>query len=281
MSPGPRAASTVFRTMSAQWRLVALTASKSNCQTRQNTAGKAEAPLQNLLEAFPLHNRNRSISIPNGRQNLAEVSSLLFSQRRGSQMRGNLSHAALERLPLCAKGSRLLGGSNDRRRPSGVMQADEICFPLFFKGGGDPEVKPPRRIGQKKGGLFGEPVCISCALDPDRRVVARAAKLGKYSAVGPAGGFCRQDRRRPRKRFRRRSLLQKVLRTKRIQACRIARGKEQKSARHPSHQQPPSGLRQCINGRFHGAATKYLSHCIAWRNPIRLNMGKSVKEQRI
>ena len=91
-------ASTVFRTMSAQWRLVALTASKSNCQTRQNTAGKAETPLQKLLEIFPLHIRNRSISIPNERQNLADVSSLLFSQRLGSQMRGNLSHTALESL---------------------------------------------------------------------------------------------------------------------------------------------------------------------------------------
>ena len=164
---------------------------------------------------------------------------------------------------------------------SGVMQADEICFPLSFKGGGDPEVKTPRRKGPKKRGLFGEQVCIPCALDPDRHVVARVAKLGKNSTVGPAGGFCRQDRRRPHKRFRRRSLLQKVLRTKRIQACRIAWGKEQKRARHPSHQQPPSGLRQFINGRFHGAATKYLSHCIAWRNPIRLNTRKSVEEQRI
>ena len=103
MCPGPRAASTVFRTMSAQWRLVALTASKSNCRTRQNTAGKAEAQLQNLLETFPLHNRNRSISISNGHQNLAEVSSLLFSQRLDPQMRGNLSHAALERLPYAPK----------------------------------------------------------------------------------------------------------------------------------------------------------------------------------
>ena len=128
---------------------------------------------------------------------------------------------------------------------------------------------------------MGEQVCMPCAHDPDRHVVARVAKLGKNSAAGPAGGFCRQDRRRPRKRFRRRSLLQKVLRTKRIQACRIAWGKEQKRARHPSHQQPPTGLRQFINGRFHGAAAKHLSHCIAWRNPIRLNMGKSAEEQRI
>ena len=164
----------------------------------------------------------------------------------------------------------------------GVMQADEICFPLSFKGGGDPEVKPPRRKGRKKGGLMGEQVCIPCAHDPDRHVVARVAKLGKNSTAGPAGGFCRQDRRRPRKRFRHRSLSQKALRAaKRIQACRIAWGKEPKSARHPSHQQPSSGLRQCINGRFHGAAAKYLSHCIAWRNPIRLNMGKSAEEQRI
>ena len=88
---------------------------------------------------------------------------------------------------ICAKGFRLLGGLDDRRRPSGVMQADEICFPLSFKGGGDSEVKPPRRIGQKKGGLFGEQVCISCALDPDRRVVARVAKLGKNFAAGPGG----------------------------------------------------------------------------------------------
>ena len=176
----------------------------------------------------------------------------------------------------------MLGGSDDRRRPSGMMQADEICFPLPFKDGGDPEVEPPpRRKGPKKGGLFGEQVCMPCARDPDRRVVARVAKLGKNSAAGPAGGFCRQDRRRPRKRFRRRFLSQKVLRAKRIQACRIAWGKEPKRARHPSHQQPPSGLRQCINGRFHGAAAKCLSHCIAWRNPIRLNMRKSAEEQRI
>ena len=136
------------------------------------------------------------------------------------------------------------------------MQADEICFPLSFKDGADPEVKPPRLKGPKKGGLFGEQICMPCAPDPDRRVVARVAKLGNNSAAGPAGGFWRQDRRRPRKRFRRRSLLQKVLRTKRIQAGRIAWGKEQKRVRHPSHQQPPSGLRQCINGGFHGAATK-------------------------
>ena len=169
--------------------------------------------------------------------------------------------------------------SDDRRRPSGVMQADEICFPLSFKGGGDPEVKPPRRKGRKKGGLMEEQVCIPCAHDPDRRVVARVAKLGKNSAAGPAGGFCRQDRRRPRKRFRRRSLVQKVLRAKRIRACRIACEKEPKRARHPSHQQPSSGLRQCINGRFHGAAAKCLSHCIAWRNPIRLNMRRASKSK--
>ena len=90
------------------------------------------------------------------------------------------------------------------------MRAGEICFPLSFKGGGDPEVKPPRRKGQKKGGLFGEQVCNPCAPDPDRRVVACVAKLGKNSAAGPAGGFWRQDRRRPRKRFRRRSLLMPI-----------------------------------------------------------------------
>ena len=164
---------------------------------------------------------------------------------------------------------------------SGVKQADEICFPLSFKGGGDPEVKPPRCKGRKKGGLCGyrfaclaRPTLIA-ALSPV------SPNLGKIPRPALAGSFWRQDRRRPRKRFRRRSLLQKVLRTKRIQACRIARGKEQKSARHPSHQQPPSGLRQCINGRLHGAAAKCLSHCIAWRNPIRLNMRKSVEEQRI
>ena len=79
--------------------------------------------------------------------------------------------------------------SDDRRRPSGVMQADEICFPLSFKGGGDPEVKPPRRKGRKKGGLLGEQVCIPCAHDPDRHVVARVAKLGNTPRPAQPGAF--------------------------------------------------------------------------------------------
>ena len=79
--------------------------------------------------------------------------------------------------------------TDDKHHLSDVMQADEICFHLSFKGGGYPEVRPPRRKGQKKGGRFGEQVCNPCALDPDRRVVARVAKLGKKSTAGPAGGY--------------------------------------------------------------------------------------------
>ena len=80
-----------------------------------------------------------------------------------------------------------LEAADDKHHLSDVIQADEIYFPISFKGCRDPEVKPPRRKGLKKRGLSGEQVCIPCALDPYRHVVARVAKLGKNSAAGPGG----------------------------------------------------------------------------------------------
>ena len=92
----------------------------------------------------------------------------------------------------------MLGGSDDGRRPSGVMQANEICFPLSFKGGGDPEVKSPRRKGPKKRGLSGEQfaylarsilVATLSPLSPSLGKIPRPALPGAFAGKivdGPA-----------------------------------------------------------------------------------------------
>ena len=82
-----------------------------------------------------------------------------------------------------------LEAADDKHHLSDVIQADEIYFPISFKGYRDPEVKPPRRKELKKRGLSVEQVCIPCALDPYRQVVARVAKLGKNSTAALPGAF--------------------------------------------------------------------------------------------
>ena len=174
-----------------------------------------------------------------------------------------------------------LEAADDKHHLSDVIQADEIYFPLSFKGCRDPEVKPPRRKGPKKRGLSGEQVCIPCALDPFRHVVARVAKLGKNSTAALLGAFAGKivdgstivsDADPSYKKFCERSGFRHV---------ELPRGKSQRGYDIQAINSYHAGLRQFINGRFHGVATKYLSHYIAWYNLIWLNMRKSVEEQRI
>ena len=71
-----------------------------------------------------------------------------------------------------------LEAADEKRQLSGVMQADEIYFPLSFKGCRDPEVKPPRRKGPKKRGLCGNRFAF----------LARSILIATLSPVSPSLG---------------------------------------------------------------------------------------------
>lgn len=159
----------------------------------------------------------------------------------------------------------------------GIVETDETFYNLSFKGRRpDPENPWP---GRKRGGALTAPtyslVCIPCAIDRSGVAISRISNLGNPKADDISRVVSNET-------IKNGSVLctdgaHAYHRVARAADCKLVQIKGSKGTRgiygiqhinsYHSH------LRNLINHRFRGVATKYLNNYLAWFNLTKLTQG--------
>jgi len=176
---------------------------------------------------------------------------------------------------------RALAGQDSPQRLKGVVEADETFFLESFKGKRDLTARPPRKRGgkAKRRGLSQEQIAVLAAVDRAGGIVCRMAGRGKIAAekidavlgerlarettlvTDHAGTFTRFA----------------ALRGLQLRQINLKRKIYKSGIFHIQHVNSYHSRLKKWMLRFHGVATKYLDHYLAWFRALELT--KAMQDQ--